>query len=96
MGTVQRLSPADFTILSNPGITSEQIAWQQNAPPTLRVTITRVMMEPGATSQRHSHPELEQTWIVEQGARRYCWSMERRKRSGRVMSCARLRAKFTV
>jgi quercetin dioxygenase-like cupin family protein len=68
MGTVQRLSPADFTILSNPGITSEQIAWQQNAPPTLRVTITRVMMEPGATSQRHSHPESEQTWIVEQGS----------------------------
>ena len=34
----------------------------------LRVTITRVMMEPGATSQRHSHPESEQTWIVEQGS----------------------------
>ena len=34
----------------------------------LRVTITRVMMEPGATSQRHWRPKSEQTWIVEQGS----------------------------
>jgi hypothetical protein len=31
------------------------------------VTITRVTMETGATSPRHSHPKSEQTWIVEQG-----------------------------
>jgi hypothetical protein len=29
---VQRLSPADFTVLSKPGIRSEQIVWPGNAP----------------------------------------------------------------
>ena len=63
---MQRLSPADFTVLTKPGITSEQIVWPQNAPDAW-VTITRVTMQPGATSQRHSHPKSEQTWMVEQG-----------------------------
>ena len=31
------------------------------------VTITRVTMEPGSISARHSHPGREQIWIVEQG-----------------------------
>jgi quercetin dioxygenase-like cupin family protein len=63
---MQRLSPPDFTVLSNPGITSEQIVWPKNAPDAL-MTITRVTMQPGATSQRHSHPKSEQTWMVEKG-----------------------------
>lgn len=63
---VQRLSSADFESLSNPGVTSLQIMWRANAPDA-RVTITRVTMEPGAVSQRHSHPHSEQTWIVEKG-----------------------------
>jgi quercetin dioxygenase-like cupin family protein len=63
----QRLTPADFTTLENPGIRSEQIVWPRNAPDA-RVTITRVTMEPGATSSRHAHPHSEQTWIVERGA----------------------------
>jgi quercetin dioxygenase-like cupin family protein len=63
---MQRLSPAAFTVLAQPGIQSEQIVWPQNAPDA-RVTITRVTMEPGATSQRHSHPKSEQTWLVERG-----------------------------
>jgi quercetin dioxygenase-like cupin family protein len=67
MRGVQRLSPADFTVLTKPGITSEQIVWPQNAPDAL-LTITRVTMQPGATSQRHSHPKSEQTWVVEQGS----------------------------
>ncbi len=63
---VQRLSPADFASLSNPGIASLQIVWPANAPDA-RATITRVTMEPGAVSPRHSHPHSEQTWIVESG-----------------------------
>src|SRR4051812_30667039 len=31
------------------------------------VTITRVAMQPIATSERHSHPKSEQTWIVDYG-----------------------------
>jgi quercetin dioxygenase-like cupin family protein len=63
---VQRLSPGDFEMLSSPGITSQQIMWPANAPDA-QVTITRVTMEPGAVSRRHTHPRSEQTWIVEHG-----------------------------
>ncbi len=64
---IQRLTPADFATLENPGVRSEQIVWPGNAPDA-RVTITRVTMEPGATSPRHAHPHSEQTWIVEHGS----------------------------
>jgi quercetin dioxygenase-like cupin family protein len=63
--TIQRLS--DFTTLQNPGIRSVQIVWPDNAPEA-RVTITRVTMEPGATSARHMHPTSEQIWLIEQGS----------------------------
>ena len=63
---IQRLSPSDFTGLENVGVRSEQIVWPRNAPEAW-VTITRVTIEPGATSPRHSHPVSEQIWIVEQG-----------------------------
>lgn len=43
-----------------------QIVWPNNAPDA-RVTITRVTMEPGATSARHAHPASEQIWLIEQG-----------------------------
>ena len=64
---MQRLTSEDFTVLRKPGVRSEQIVWPQNAPDA-RVTITRVTMDAGATSPRHSHPESEQTWIVEKGS----------------------------
>ena len=63
---IQRLSAADFTTLHNPGFRSVQIVWPNNAPKA-RVTITRVTMEPGATSARHVHPVSEQIWLIEQG-----------------------------
>jgi quercetin dioxygenase-like cupin family protein len=64
--SIQRLSPTDFTTLENPGVRSQQMVWPRNAPEA-RVTITRVTIEPGATSARHAHPKSEQTWLVEQG-----------------------------
>ena len=65
--TIQRLSAADFTTLQNPGFWSVQIVWPNNAPEAW-VTITRVTMEPGATSARHVHPVSEQIWLIEQGS----------------------------
>ena len=65
--TIQRLSAADSTTLLNPGSRSVQIVWPANAPEA-RVTITRVTMEPGATSARHIHPASEQIWLVERGS----------------------------
>lgn len=64
--SVQRLASVDFTTLENLGVRSVQIVWPKNAPEAL-VTITRVTMEPGSISARHSHPSSEQIWIVERG-----------------------------
>jgi quercetin dioxygenase-like cupin family protein len=64
--SIQRLSTGDFATLENPGFRSVQIVWPNNAPEAL-VTITRVTMEPGSISARHSHPNSEQIWIVERG-----------------------------
>lgn len=65
--TIQRLSATDFTTLQNSGFRSLQIVWPNNAPEA-RVTITRVSMEPGATSARHVHPVSEQIWLIERGS----------------------------
>jgi quercetin dioxygenase-like cupin family protein len=65
--TIQRLSVADSTILENRGVRSAQIVWPRNAPEAL-VTITRVTMEPGATSAIHAHSANEQIWLIERGS----------------------------
>lgn len=64
--TLHRSTVASATVLYNPGKRSEQIVWPESAPDA-RATITRVNMEPGAVSSRHSHPRSEQIWIVEAG-----------------------------
>lgn len=64
--SIQRLNAADFSTLENVGIRSLQIVWPKNAPDAC-VTITRVTMEPGSVSVRHSHANSEQIWIVERG-----------------------------
>jgi len=63
---IQRLSTRDAAVLKNPGKLSEQLVWPRNAPESA-LTITRVTMEPGAVSTRHSHARAEQIWIVEHG-----------------------------
>ena len=64
--SIQRLSAVDFATLEKLGVRSVQIVWPKNAPEAL-VTITRVTMEPGSISARHSRPNSEQIWIVERG-----------------------------
>jgi quercetin dioxygenase-like cupin family protein len=64
--TIQRLTANDFTVLENPGVISVQIVWGENAPDA-RATITRVTMQSGAVSPRHTHEIAEQTWLVERG-----------------------------
>ena len=63
---VQRHTEKDFGLLTNPGKRSVQVIWTKNSPDS-QITVTRVTMEPGAISERHTHPG-EQTWIVEQGS----------------------------
>jgi quercetin dioxygenase-like cupin family protein len=64
---VEVLGPADFSLLSNPDVTSLQMLWPRNSP-AAQATITRVTVQPGAGQPRHSHAAAEQIWIVEQGA----------------------------
>ncbi len=63
---IQRLTVSAATTLHHPGKDSVQLIWPETAPEA-RITMTRVTMAPGAVSERHSHAEAEQTWIVEAG-----------------------------
>jgi len=63
---IEVLTDKDFTTLTNPGVQSTQILWPGNSP-AAQITITRVVVEPGASQARHSHAAAEQVWIVEQG-----------------------------
>jgi quercetin dioxygenase-like cupin family protein len=63
---VQRFTAADTTQLENPGVLSEQLIWPGNSPDTA-LTVTRVTMQPGATTPRHAHAGSEQVWVVQQG-----------------------------
>jgi quercetin dioxygenase-like cupin family protein len=64
-----RLRTADAEVLEGPGKRSAQIVSAHNAPEA-RITVTRVVLRPGAVSPRHHHDEAEQTWIIEGGVAR--------------------------
>lgn len=64
--TVEVIATEDCTTLINEGFTSLQLLWPKNSPEA-KATITRVTMEPGAVSGRHSHKTSEQIWVVEKG-----------------------------
>ena len=53
--------------LTMPGIVSHQLVFPENSAST-RVTITRVIVEPGAVNSRHRHATSEQVWIALRGA----------------------------
>jgi len=54
-------------ILTMPGIASHQLLFPENSA-SARVTITRVVVEPGAVNSRHRHATSEQVWIAQRGA----------------------------
>lgn len=57
------LSPDTFKALSNPGVVSTQLLSPHNSAST-RVTLTRVVVAPGALQKRHTHKTSEQIWIA--------------------------------
>ncbi|QXZ98567.1 cupin domain-containing protein [Rhizobium sp. B230/85] len=63
---VQILSMNKSVVLKNPGKDSAQLLWGENSPEA-KVTITKVTMQPGAVSERHTHAVSEQIWLVEKG-----------------------------
>lgn len=54
-------------VLSKPGLTSHQLLFPENSAST-RLTITRVVVEPGAVNGRHHHAASEQVWVALRGA----------------------------
>ncbi len=57
----------EVVALSNSGVTSHQLLFPENST-SARVTITRVVLQPGAVSPRHRHPSSEQIWLALNGA----------------------------
>jgi mannose-6-phosphate isomerase-like protein (cupin superfamily) len=63
---VEVFAAAECKVLTRSARTSVQLVSPHNAPEAA-VTITKVTVQPGAPEPRHSHPDAEQVWIVEQG-----------------------------
>ncbi len=60
------LSAEQFKVLSNPGVVSTQLLSPHNSL-SERVTLTRVVVAPGAAQKRHTHTSSEQIWIALEG-----------------------------
>lgn len=71
LGTNSREHPTNVEIIRhdqvlafvNSGVTSHQLLFPENSTSS-RVTITKVVLEPGAVSPRHQHPVSEQVWVA--------------------------------
>ena len=55
------------TVLSRSGLTSHQLLFPENSA-SARLTITRVIVDPGAVNSRHRHAISEQVWVALHGA----------------------------
>ena len=57
---------ADVKVLSNSGIESHQLLFPENSSSS-RVTITKVVVAPGAVNPPHRHETSEQVWVAVSG-----------------------------
>ena len=64
---MEHLTQEQFVTLANPGVTSTQLLSPHNSKSS-RVTITRVVVAPGAIQPRHSHSSSEQVWYALSGS----------------------------
>jgi mannose-6-phosphate isomerase-like protein (cupin superfamily) len=64
---MEHLKPQQFVTLAIPGVTSTQIISPHNSQ-SPRVTITRVIVAPGAIQPPHAHPSSEQIWYAQSGS----------------------------
>lgn len=60
------INGSDIKELSNPGVVSRQLLNPENSE-SVRVTITEVHLEPGASQPRHTHESSEQIWYATKG-----------------------------
>ena len=54
-------------VLINSGVASHQLLFPENSGSS-RVTITKVVLEPGAVNPRHQHIASEQVWVALHGS----------------------------
>jgi len=57
----------DIPVLANPGVQSHQLLFPENSSSS-RVTITKVVLQPGAFNARHLHITSEQVWVALRGS----------------------------
>lgn len=60
------ISGSEIKELSNPGVVSRQLLNPENSE-SVRVTITEVHLEKGASQPRHTHEASEQIWYAVKG-----------------------------
>jgi quercetin dioxygenase-like cupin family protein len=65
--TMEIIRRDQIPVLALPGIASHQLLFPENSAST-RVTITRVVVDPGAVNARHQHATSEQVWVALRGA----------------------------
>src|SRR6185295_7944187 len=58
---------SEVTVLSNSGVDSHQLLFPENSSSS-RVTITKVVVAPGAANPPHRHQSSEQVWVAIAGA----------------------------
>ncbi|MCC9598455.1 MULTISPECIES: cupin domain-containing protein [unclassified Rubrivivax] len=63
---MELLTSDHFVRLANPGVESWQLLSPHNSAST-RLTITRVVLAPGAEQPRHLHAASEQVWVAVAG-----------------------------
>jgi len=63
---VEMIRATDVTTFSNSGVTSRQLLFPENSR-SERVTITRVIVSPGARNPPHRHEGAEQVWVAVRG-----------------------------
>src|SRR6266850_186697 len=54
-------------VLTLPGVASHQLLFPENSAST-RITLTKVVVDPGAANARHQHATSEQVWVALRGA----------------------------
>lgn len=83
------LTADNFKSLLNPGVESLQLLSPHNSSSN-RITITKVVVAPGAEQPRHSHESSEQVWLAISGTGTLLLSdnVEKEFREGQIVRFA--------
>jgi|SRR4051794_2174436 mannose-6-phosphate isomerase-like protein (cupin superfamily) len=89
------IKACDVPAFSNSGVISKQLLFPENSK-SQRVTITRVVIEPGAVNPPHKHETSEQVWVALQGSGRLLLEEGKELILNNATSCASRRVTSTA